>query len=101
MNDRYVIAPRPKTQRIPAPPASGRNSCPYCGAERPGRSPVCDNCGVGGYVGGEPPRYRKWDKPPGEGPLLDSAFDDPEELEPFTDNHDQEEDDNDTEIHEP
>jgi len=100
MNDRYVIshAPKPKTHHITAPPAAGRNACPFCGAERPGKSPICSVCGVAGYVGGEPPRYRKWDKPPGEGPLLDPAFDaDQEELEQFI----QEEDDNDTEIHEP
>jgi len=95
MNDRYVIshAPNPKTRHIPAPPATERNACPFCGAERPGRSPVCPACGVAGYVGGEPPRYRKWDRPPGEQPLLDPAFDDPEEMEPFTVNHDDQEED--------
>jgi len=86
MNDRYVIshAPRPKTQRISTPPATERNACPYCGAERPGKSPVCPSCGVGGFPGGEPPGYRRRTPPPGEQPLLDPEFDeDPEELEQF------------------
>lgn len=59
-------------KRLEAPPASNKNTCPYChapGYKAPG---FCKNCGVSGYPGEEPPLFKrsKWKRRPKSDPLL-------------------------------